>query len=186
MSQTEATCIARHTFIKGELHLDGPTVIGGRVEGRIIAQDRLEIAVDGIVEGDIHGALIDIQGSVKGNVTADRACRLGATARVTGELRAANLAIAEGASFVGQVCVGAASESDEDEADRDEMQETLAADQAVAGAVNRIESMATEVEQVAHIAASAASVPAPTPTIRVLPQVVQQTINRSPKIIKAR
>lgn len=183
MSQTEATVIARHTFIKGELHLDGPTVIGGRIEGSISAQDRLEIAADGIVEGDIHGTLIDIQGTVKGNVTADRACRLGATARVAGELCSANLAIEEGASFVGQVSVGAAVESQEEETDHHEEQ---LASKAVAGAINRIESLTAEVEQIAQTAATASTPPQPAPTIRVLPQAVQQTINRSPKIIKAR
>ena len=182
MSQPEATFIARHAFIKGDLHLDGPTVIGGRIEGSITAQERLEIAADGIVEGDIHGSLVDIQGTVKGNVTADRVCRLGATARVSGELRAANLAIEEGASFAGQVIVGAAAEADEDEDRHQEQHDS----KAVAGAINRIESMTAEVDQVAQIAATSSGTPQASPTIRVLPQAVQQTINRSPKIIKAR
>jgi len=172
-TQIEATVIAAHSLIKGELHLSGPTVVCGRVEGMIVAEDALEIAAEGMVEGDIHGVVVDVQGTVKGNVIASQACRLGPTARVVGELRAANLAIAEGACFVGQVYVGGA--------EREEAAETPARQQVI----NRMESLANEAESVAEMAAAAAA-PAE-PAVRVMTQTVQQTVQqRAPKIIKAR
>ena len=175
-SHADPTIFAAHTFLKGELHLTGPTVIGGRVEGAILAEDALEIAPGGVVEGDVQGIVIDIQGTVKGNVVATQACRLGPTARVAGELRAATLAIAEGACFVGQVYVGGVREAAAaDDAD--------APAEAAIAPVNRIESLAHEAEAMAEEAAAAA---APVPTVRVMAQTVQQTLNRSPKIIKAR
>jgi cytoskeletal protein CcmA (bactofilin family) len=172
-TQIESTVIAGHSLIKGELHLSGPTVVCGRVEGMIVAEDALEIAAEGMVEGDIHGVVVDVQGTVKGNVIASQACRLGPTARVMGELRAANLAIAEGASFVGQVYVGGV--------EREETPEAPARQQPV---INRIESLANEAEAVAEMAAAAAA-PAE-PAVRVMTQTVQQTVQRAPKIIKAR
>ena len=108
MSQP-ATMIAPHTFIKGELRLDGPAVIAGHVEGNIKAADTLEIGPEGIIDGDIRGVVVAIQGTVKGNISAAQACRMGASARVAGDLCTANLAIAEGAQFIGNVCVGVAA-----------------------------------------------------------------------------
>lgn len=171
-TQIEPTIIAGHSLIKGELHLSGPTVVAGRVEGTIVAEDALEIGAEGSVEGDIEGVVIDIQGTVKGNVVATQACRLGPTAKVAGELRAANLAIAEGACFVGQVYVGGMGEP--------RQEEHAPPAQVNAAIVNRMESLATEAENLAEFAASAE------PSVRVLSQTVQQTIQRSPKIIKAR
>lgn len=103
----EKTIINAQTTIKGEISFAGPAVICGRIEGQIRAQDELEITAEGIVDGDIYGAIVDIQGTVKGNVTASRTTRLGPNAKLVGELRASNLAISEGATFVGKVCVGA-------------------------------------------------------------------------------
>lgn len=179
----ETTVIARHTVIKGELHLSGPTIIAGRVEGSIFAHEMLEIAAEGMVEGDIQGILIDIQGSVKGNVFATQACRLGATAHVAGELRAANLAIAEGACFVGQVLVGGGREEADavEEAPIDAAEEISAA-HAVAGAINRIESLRAEAESVA----AAHAEPPAAPTVRIHSQVAQAQLQRTSRIIKAR
>jgi cytoskeletal protein CcmA (bactofilin family) len=98
--------INAQTVIKGEITFAGPAVVCGRIEGQIRAQDELEITAEGSVEGDITGAVVDIQGTVRGNVTASQTTRLGANAKLIGELRAANLAISEGATFVGKVCVG--------------------------------------------------------------------------------
>ncbi len=187
MSQTDTTHIAAHCFVRGEIQFDGPAVIGGRVEGAIAANDALEIAESGVVEGDIRGVLVDIHGTVKGNIFAAQACRLGATARVTGELRAANLAIAEGASFVGQVSVGTEVAAEIEPAG--ETQDEGAVIPAGNGAVNRMEILAeeTEIEAAPTAAAAAPSMAGPSgPTVRIMPQAIQNTLNRSPKIIKAR
>ena len=77
-----------------------------------MAEDALEVTPEGVIEGDIQGVLVDIQGTVKGNVIATRACRLGATARVNGEIRATNLSFSDGACFAGQVLVGEAGEGE--------------------------------------------------------------------------
>lgn len=211
MSHVDATIIARHATIKGDLKLDGPAVIAGRVEGSIIGEE-VEIAPDGIIEGDIHAAIIDVHGIVKGNITATRACRLGATANVQSQLKAANLSIAEGATFVGQVIVGAAASDDValDAEEEKAAREDAAAISSVSRTINRIEALAAEVDNTIHTmniaapapaaaavaqiapqvtvpAAPAAAPPIVThgPEIRVFPQSVQ-TMQRAPRIIKAR
>src|ERR1035437_8072399 len=99
-SVSETTHIAKSTVIKGEVRLEGPATIAGRIEGGIFGKD-LEVIAEGTVEGDIQCAAIELNGNVKGNVTAAKSCKLGPTARVTGEVRTANLSISEGAVFVG-------------------------------------------------------------------------------------
>ena len=185
MNQSGATVIARHALIKGELHFSGPTVIAGRVEGHITSQDVLEISPEGQVEGDIHGVVVDIQGTVNGNVAASRTCRLGVTARVTGELRAANLATAEGASYGGKLYLG-------NEYMNALPSQTMGQPQTVSQTINRLETLTADVADMTQAAAAMALVeqaPAEIPAesgVRIVPQAVHQTVSRSPKIIKAR
>jgi cytoskeletal protein CcmA (bactofilin family) len=102
---SETTHIAKTTVIKGEVRLEGPATIAGKIEGGVVGKD-VEVLAEGNVEGDISCGQIELNGNVKGNVTATKSCKLGATARVAGEIRTANLGISEGAVFVGQVFVG--------------------------------------------------------------------------------
>jgi cytoskeletal protein CcmA (bactofilin family) len=102
----ETTVISRRTLVKGEIFFTGPAVIGGRIEGNVVAPESLQIAAEGSLDGDLQGTVVDIQGKVKGNIVATQACWLRPTARVAAELRATTLAIEEGACFVGPVCVG--------------------------------------------------------------------------------
>jgi cytoskeletal protein CcmA (bactofilin family) len=198
VSEQETTYLAPNTVLKGELQLAGPGTIAGRVEGAISGNNPVQVLGDGSVEGDIQGTLVDIQGAVKGNIMASQLCRLGATARVSGELRAANLAIVEGACFVGQVCVGGPS------MEQELLQQQAAAQQArhaavavvqrpvpaapannvvqeMAAASNRIASLAAQATEVAGVAADASGA-----TVNVVPDNIQNSLNRAPKIIRAR
>jgi cytoskeletal protein CcmA (bactofilin family) len=130
----ETTVISRRTLVKGEVYLTGPAVIGGRVEGNVVAPESLQISAEGSLEGELQGTVVDIQGKVKGNILATQACWLRPTARVAAELRATTLAIEEGACFVGPVCVGGT---------RATIDEAFAADEepATAGNFHRVESL---------------------------------------------
>jgi cytoskeletal protein CcmA (bactofilin family) len=133
----ETTVISRRTLVKGEVHLTGPAVIGGRIEGTVVAPESLQVAAEGSLDGDVQGTVVDIQGKVKGNIVATQACWLRPTARVAAELRATTLAIEEGACFVGPVCVGGT---------RATIDEALAEDEsldapATAGNFHRTESL---------------------------------------------
>ena len=192
MSQADATVIAEHTSIKGNLKLDGPAVVFGRVEGSIVAE-QLEIAPDGDIHGDIDAAVIEIHGSVRGNITASRTCRLGATANVSGQLKVAHLAVAPGAYFIGQVTIGSMpGESAADESNPLQEAEGFAAE---FDSATRAVAMAAPASlppewracslTVASSAASWSSSPAlHTPEIRVFPQAALN-LTRAPRILKA-
>lgn len=180
MTQTEVTAettiIASNTTLKGEITFGGPARIAGRVEGQIHAEDVLEITEEGSIQGDIYGTMIEIHGTIRGNVTASKTCRLSPSAKLAGELRAANLAIAEGATFVGRVYVG--GEAGAMEADV----QPESAEQATPAPVN----FQNRIEQLTENNASAEeAVAEANGSIRVLTQNVQNSVQRQPRIIKA-
>jgi cytoskeletal protein CcmA (bactofilin family) len=132
----ETTVISRRTLVKGEVHFTGPAIIGGRVEGNVVAPESLQLTAEGSLEGDLQGTVVDIQGKVKGNIVATQACWLRPTARVAAELRATTLAIEEGACFVGPVCVGGTRATIEDAIDADADEEVR-----TAGNFHRMEAL---------------------------------------------
>lgn len=150
------TSIAAHTTIKGELHLDGPGIIAGRIQGDVAAHDSLELTAEGVVNGNIQGTTVAIHGTVKGNITATQNCQLGPTARVAGEVRAADLAIAKGARFIGHVCVG------------------------------EIEKPIQEVPEETRAEDAADLAPPVTATVQILTDNVEAALRRGSRIIKAR
>jgi cytoskeletal protein CcmA (bactofilin family) len=205
------TLIAPGTSLKGEITFTGPARISGRIEGILRAEDLLEITEEAVIDGEIHGTFIDIQGTVKGNIIATKSCRLNASARITGELRAATLAIAEGAAFSGKVFVGAESLEEATPAPAPVQaalvqpvalaprpQESLAphirlpqqaptqfAVESHTPATllqSRLEQMAVEAEQVAVAAAQTNTQEA---QVQINNAAVQNTLNRQPRIIKA-
>jgi cytoskeletal protein CcmA (bactofilin family) len=201
MSQP-VTSIAPHTIIKGELRLDGPAVIAGQVQGNITATAPLEIAAEGIIDGDIQGTAVTIHGTVKGSIVAAQACRLEAAARVAGDLCTTDLAIAEGARFIGHVCVGemkvkgagavgagpAASVSEAGRIRPSDAAEEAAALRAVEATMTRVEKVAARQEEPAPAFAATVSIPAAPvmPTVQILSENVQAALHRAPRIIKAR
>jgi cytoskeletal protein CcmA (bactofilin family) len=132
----ETTVISRRTLVKGEIHLTGPAIIGGRVEGNVVAPESLQISAEGSLEGDLQGTVVDIQGKVKGTILATQACWLRPTARVAAEIRASTLAIEEGACFVGPVCVGGTRATIDEAFASDENE-----DPVTAGNFHRVESL---------------------------------------------
>ncbi len=92
-----------------EIHVDGTIVcdedltILGRVDGTIRAQGTLVIAKEADVRAKIDGQRILVHGKVDGNVHGAERVVLGQTARLTGNIDAAILEIAEGAYFKGNV-----------------------------------------------------------------------------------
>ena len=201
MSQP-VTAIAPHTFIKGELRLDGPGVIAGQVQGNITAGAALEIAAEGIVDGDIRGTAVTIHGTVKGSIVAVQACRIGAAAHVGGNICTGDLAIEKGARFIGHVCVGETAAPDEPAPTAEQGEGAMkfgsirpsdAADEAAAlhaveATITRVERVTARLEEPAPAVPTTVGIPtAPSmPTVQILTENVQATLHRAPRIIKAR
>lgn len=100
------TVIGKDTTIKGEFQFDGPARILGALEGQITSKGVLEIGDGGRCKATINADRIVIDGRVDGDVTAKTSLQLTAKGSLQGDLVAASLTIAEGASLVGHCRVG--------------------------------------------------------------------------------
>ncbi|HRY28501.1 MAG TPA: polymer-forming cytoskeletal protein [Elusimicrobiota bacterium] len=97
------TVLGMETHFQGTIRSKGSIRVDGRVEGGISAEG-VVIGESGQVQGDITAKNIVIGGKVTGNLIASAVLELQAHSQVFGDLRTAQLSIAEGAIFEGN-CV---------------------------------------------------------------------------------
>lgn len=102
---TEQTAIiGQSILIKGELTGNENLTIEGRVEGKIdLKEHHLTIGKGGKIQADITARAITIVGEVTGNVTAEEKIEIRESGKLTGDVVAPRIAIADGAQFKGSV-----------------------------------------------------------------------------------
>ena len=88
--------------IKGSIKFQNELTIDGKVEGEIISTGTLTVGENAEIRGEIRTKSATVLGKVHGNITVDERCELKARAVLHGDLKAARLAIEEGATFVGK------------------------------------------------------------------------------------
>lgn len=93
-------------LFKGEFAFEGDARIHGVVEGTITSKGEVRVDQGGHVKGNIHAAIISIDGKVEGDLTATERLELLASADVRGDLLTKSLVVVQGAAFVGHVSVG--------------------------------------------------------------------------------
>lgn len=102
-----ATVIGVGTRIKGEMSFEGTARILGEFEGRITSSGEVQVGESATCKAAIEGEVVVVDGVVEGNVTAKRNLLLNPSARVTGDVVAGSMTVAEGASLVGHCRIGA-------------------------------------------------------------------------------
>ncbi len=96
--------IGSSIMIKGELQGDEDLTIDGRVEGKIELRDHnLTIGPNGKIKADLYATTIVIAGDVQGNAHAKERVEIAPTGRLTGDIAAPRITIADGAHFKGSV-----------------------------------------------------------------------------------
>lgn len=104
VSTASAPChIGPRISVRGTLAGEEDLVVEGRVEGSIALTGHLAVAEAGVVEADIEVDSVDVHGQVEGDILAATAITLHESARVSGNLRAPRVVIADGAQFKGTV-----------------------------------------------------------------------------------
>ena len=88
---------------KGELHADEELLIRGRIEGTITHTQRITVCGEGVVKASIRAQTIVVEGTVEGDLTAEKAIQIKDTARLKGNVTAPSVSIIEGANFNGGV-----------------------------------------------------------------------------------
>jgi cytoskeletal protein CcmA (bactofilin family) len=96
------TCvIGPKITLKGELLGDEDVVIEGTVEGQVRISRDLRVGQGGTVRAKIDAHSIVVSGEVVGDCVAATRVELHPTGRLTGNIRAPKIVIAEGAMFKG-------------------------------------------------------------------------------------
>jgi cytoskeletal protein CcmA (bactofilin family) len=100
------TILGPDASFKGELSFDKGMRLHGRMEGKINTPGRLLVAKEAKMQADVDAGSIQVEGDVKGNLTASERIELKQSARYEGDLRTSKLVVEEGAIFTGHVSVG--------------------------------------------------------------------------------
>lgn len=106
-SGTESAVLGRGTRVSGKITFEGKARIDGQVEGEIIAADTLEIGESALVNAQINGTVIIVQGKVTGDLSASKKLEIRAPGRLYGNVVTPSLVIEEGVIFEGHCSMGA-------------------------------------------------------------------------------
>lgn len=101
-SGASMSLVSENVRIEGELGGEENILINGRVFGSIKLNGDIVVGQSGVVEADIEGNTIVIQGTVKGNVTARSHLEIQATGKMIGDITAKSIDIKEGSTFEGR------------------------------------------------------------------------------------
>lgn len=101
----EATAtIGKSVQIRGEVKGNEDLVVEGLVEGTITLSDsRLTVGANARVQANVTARDVVVQGTLQGDAQASGRVELRAGCHMTGDIRAARLAIEENAIFSGKV-----------------------------------------------------------------------------------
>jgi cytoskeletal protein CcmA (bactofilin family) len=99
---TGAVCvIGPRVQLKGELHGAEPVVVEGSIEGSVRLTAELRVAPGGTVKADVSAHTLVVAGEVIGDCQATERVVIEASGRLTGNIKAPRIMIAEGATFRG-------------------------------------------------------------------------------------
>jgi len=103
-SVTDRTSVLGPTLrFKGELHADEELLIQGQIEGSITHSQRVIVCAEGKVKASIQAQIIVAEGTVEGDLHAEKSVQIKETAQIKGNVLAPNVSIVEGAHFNGNV-----------------------------------------------------------------------------------
>ena len=88
---------------KGELHADEELLIKGRIEGSITHSQRLTVCAEGVVTANVRAQMIVVEGTVEGDLQAEKSVMVKETAKLRGNISAPSVSIVEGAHFTGGI-----------------------------------------------------------------------------------
>ena len=101
-SSSTTTCvIGAKTTIKGEITGDEDVLVEGTVEGQIRIHHDLRIGSGGVVRATVEAQAVVISGEMVGDCAASNRVEIQAAGRLTGNIKAPKIVIAEGALFKG-------------------------------------------------------------------------------------
>jgi cytoskeletal protein CcmA (bactofilin family) len=96
--------IGENVFITGQIFAKEDLIIDGQIDGTVeLLENKLTIGKNGKVKAHIKAREVCIMGAVQGNVDATDKIELRRDAHLVGDIRAARIAIEDGALFKGSI-----------------------------------------------------------------------------------
>jgi cytoskeletal protein CcmA (bactofilin family) len=107
------TLVSARTRIEGDVRFEGGLQLEGQVTGSVRAREgqvsRLVLGSQALIEGSVVAEVVEVHGTVRGDIVAPGRVVLGPTARVEGGLQYGSIEMAAGARIEGKlVKLGAA------------------------------------------------------------------------------
>lgn len=102
----DVTVVGSDSHFKGELTFDKVAKINGQFDGKITGKGELQVSNNALCKADVELAAAQVDGTIEGNVNAKDTVRLNGSGTVRGDITAAKMVMAEGASFFGMCAVG--------------------------------------------------------------------------------
>ena len=102
----QTTIIGADTTMKGELTFERTAKIAAELEGEIPGKRARHVAQAATCKGDVDASSVNVDGTIEGNVNARERVQLSAKGTIRGDVTAGKMAMAEGASFFGNLSVG--------------------------------------------------------------------------------
>jgi cytoskeletal protein CcmA (bactofilin family) len=96
------TLLGKGTTFEGKLTFEGTVRVDGKLKGEVFSDDVLIIGEGAYVEAEIDIGEVIIQGTVVGNVRANRAIEIHAPGKVKGDLHTPSLQVDKGVVFEGR------------------------------------------------------------------------------------
>lgn len=106
-SNTQSACvIVQGTVIEGDFYSKNDTRLDGTIKGTVKCDARLIMGNQSEIEGKVNSKNATIMGSLSGDLEIEGLLSLGDTARVSGNVKASKMEVAEGAFLNGDIAVG--------------------------------------------------------------------------------
>lgn len=96
------TVLGSHAVFKGELTFKDTLCIDGEFEGKLTTSDKLIVAEQGAVLGDIEAGTVICRGKITGNIIASQKVEIHPTGKILGDVHTPTLMIELGAVFNGK------------------------------------------------------------------------------------
>ena len=102
--------LAKAFSIHGDVHAASDLTIEAEVRGNVrVPRHELTIGRHGRIRAQVQARAVVVRGTVRGDVTATDVVRVQETGRVTGNIAAGRVAIADGAQVQGRITAGPAA-----------------------------------------------------------------------------
>ena len=104
--QGDMTVVGADSHFEGKLTFERTARINGKFDGEIKGKGELQVSQNALCKADVQAGAVAVDGRIEGNVRAGDTVRLNGSGVVKGDINAAKMVMAEGASFYGMCAVG--------------------------------------------------------------------------------